>query len=357
MGMAAAVIWQPFSDTSSITERSKGAMLNHDNLLSNAKTLCDAWHFIAHNVLLHALPIFHTHGLFVATNICLLAGCSMQFYPAFDAKQLIQDMLMATALMRMPTFYYRLLNNPNFTKSVTENMRLFVSGSALLLTKTHEAFESQTGYRILERYGMTEPEMDTSNPYDAKRRAGTVGFPLPGVELRIIDEKTKELLPQGEIGMIAIRGPNVFQGHWNMPEKTAAELQENRFFITGDLGMVDEQGHMHIVERSKDLIISDDCNIYPKEIEQILDDVTSVLESAMIGMLHADFGETALAMVVPCSGIALQESDLAAEVAQKLARFKHPKSYQITAELPRNTMGKVQKNLLQETYKGFFAVQ
>lgn len=346
-----------FLYTSGTTGRSKGAMLSHDNLLSNAKTLCDAWRFTAQDVLLHALPIFHTHGLFVATNICLLAGCSMRFYPAFDAKQLIQDMPMATALMGVPTFYSRLLNDPNFTKSVTENMRLFVSGSAPLLTETHEAFESRTGHRILERYGMTETNMNTSNPYKGERRAGTVGFPLPGIELRIIDEKTEELLSQGEIGMIEIRGPNVFQGYWNMPEKTAAELKKNGFFITGDLGKIDAQGYVHIVGRSKDLIISGGYNIYPKEIEQILDDVPGVLESAVIGVPHADFGETVLAVVVPRGGVTLRESDLAAEVAQKLARFKHPKSYQIIAELPRNTMGKVQKNLLRDTYKGFFAAQ
>ena len=346
-----------FLYTSGTTGRSKGAMLSHDNLLSNAKALCDAWRFTAEDVLLHALPIFHTHGLFVATNICLLAGCSMRFYPAFDAKQLIQDMPMATALMGVPTFYSRLLNDPNFTKRITENMRLFVSGSAPLLTETHAAFESRTGHRILERYGMTETNMNTSNPYNAERRAGTVGFPLPGVELRVIDEKTEELLPQGEIGMIEIRGPNVFQGYWNMPDKTAAELRENGFFITGDLGMIDQQGYVQIVGRSKDLIISGGYNIYPKEIEQILDDVPGVLESAVIGVPHADFGETVLAAVVPRSGVTLQERDLAAEVAQKLARFKHPKSYQIIAELPRNTMGKVQKNLLRDRYKGLFAAQ
>jgi len=259
--------------------------------------------------------------------------------------------------MGVPTFYSRLLNDPNFTKRITENMRLFVSGSAPLLTETHEAFESRTGHRILERYGMTETNMNTSNPYNAERRAGTVGFPLPGVELRVIDEKTEELLPQGEIGMIEIRGPNVFQGYWNMPDKTAAELRENGFFITGDLGMIDGQGYVQIVGRSKDLIISGGYNIYPKEIEQILDDVPGVLESAVIGVPHADFGETVLAAVVPRSGVTLRERDLAAEVAQKLARFKHPKSYQIIAELPRNTMGKVQKNLLRDRYKGLFAAQ
>ena len=236
-------------------------------------------------------------------------------------------------------------------------MRLFVSGSAPLLTETHEAFERRTGHRILERYGMTETNMNTSNPYKGERRAGTVGFALPGIELRIIDEKTDELLSQGEIGMIEIRGPNVFQGYWNMPEKTSAELRENGFFISGDLGKIDAQGYVHIVGRSKDLIISGGYNIYPKEIEQILDDVPGVLESAVIGVPHADFGETVLAVVVPRSGVTLRESDLAAEVAQKLARFKHPKSYQIIAELPRNTMGKVQKNLLRDTYKGFFAAQ
>jgi malonyl-CoA/methylmalonyl-CoA synthetase len=346
-----------FLYTSGTTGRSKGAMLSHDNLLSNAKTLCDAWRFTAQDVLLHALPIFHTHGLFVATNICLLAGCSMRFYPAFDAKKLIQDMPMATTFMGVPTFYSRLLNDPNFTKSVTENMRLFVSGSAPLLTETHEAFESRTGHRILERYGMTETNMNTSNPYNAERRAGTVGFPLPGIELRIIDEITEELLLQGEIGMIEIRGPNVFQGYWNMPEKTAADLRENEFFITGDLGKIDARGYVHIVGRSKDLIISGGYNIYPKEIEQILDDVPGVLESAVIGVPHADFGETVLAVVVLRSGVTLRESDLAAEVAQKLARFKNPKFYQIIAELPRNTMGKVQKNLLRDMYKGFFAAQ
>ncbi|MEO0370516.1 MAG: AMP-binding protein, partial [Pseudomonadota bacterium] len=268
-----------FLYTSGTTGRSKGAMLTQDNLLSNAETLKDYWQFTAEDVLLHALPIFHTHGLFVATNITLVAGGAMIFAPKFDAGDMIRLMPDATSMMGVPTFYTRLLDQPDFDADLTRHMRLFISGSAPMLAETHVAFEARTGHRILERYGMTETNMNTSNPYHGDRRAGTVGFPLPGVELKVTDPETGAALPSGEIGQIEVRGPNIFKGYWQMPEKTAAELREDGFFITGDLGRVDEDGYVTIVGRDKDLIISGGYNIYPKEVELVLDDQPGVSES------------------------------------------------------------------------------
>ena len=330
-------------------------MLTQNNLLSNALTLVEEWRFSNEDVLLHALPIFHTHGLFVATNVTLAAGGSMIFMPKFDLDAIVKEMANATAMMGVPTFYTRLLDDPRFTKELTAHMRLFVSGSAPLLAETHVQFEKRTGHRILERYGMTETNMNTSNPYDGERRAGTVGFPLSDVELKITDPESGETLPQGDIGQIEVRGPNVFKGYWQMPEKTAAELRADGFFITGDLGRLDDDGYLHIVGRNKDLIISGGYNIYPKEIELVLDDQPGVLESAVIGIPHPDFGETVLGVIVPEAG---QSPDLEAvmeAVRTSLARFKHPRELILLEELPRNTMGKVQKNILRERYEDMFA--
>ncbi len=344
-----------FLYTSGTTGRSKGAMLTQNNLLSNARTLAEIWRFTAEDVLLHALPIFHTHGLFVATNVTLAAGGSMIFMPKFDLDEIIASLPEATTMMGVPTFYTRLLDDERFTRDLAAHMRLFVSGSAPLLAETHVQFEERTGHRILERYGMTETNMNTSNPYDGERRAGTVGFPLPGVELKITNPETGETLPDGEVGQIEVRGPNVFKGYWQMPEKTAAELREDGFFITGDLGKIDEDGYVHIVGRNKDLIISGGYNIYPKEIELVLDDQPGVLESAVIGVPHPDFGETVLGVIVPEKGASPDMEAMMDAVRQSLARFKHPRKLVVLEELPRNTMGKVQKNILREKYQGMFA--
>ncbi|MBE1284314.1 MAG: AMP-binding protein [Rhodobacteraceae bacterium] len=344
-----------FLYTSGTTGRSKGAMLTQDNLLSNAQTLVTEWRFTSDDVLLHALPIFHTHGLFVATNVTLAAGSSMIFMPKFDLDQIVDRMPEATTMMGVPTFYTRLLGDARFNRDLAAHMRLFVSGSAPLLAETHSQFEERTGHRILERYGMTETNMNTSNPFDGERRAGTVGFPLPGVELKITNPDTGETLPDGDVGQIEVRGPNVFKGYWQMPEKTAAELREDGFFITGDLGKIDEDGYVHIVGRNKDLIISGGYNIYPKEIELVLDDQPGVLESAVIGVPHPDFGETVLGVIVAENGASPDTEAMMDVVRQSLARFKHPRKLVILDELPRNTMGKVQKNILREQYKAMFA--
>ncbi|WP_298431035.1 malonyl-CoA synthase [uncultured Jannaschia sp.] len=341
-----------FLYTSGTTGRSKGAMLSQDNLLSNAETLAEAWRFTEGDVLLHALPIFHTHGLFVATNVTLVAGGAMIFLPKFDAGEMIAQLPRATAMMGVPTFYTRLLAEPRFDRDLVAHMRLFVSGSAPLLSETHRAFTERTGHRILERYGMTETNMNTSNPYEGERRAGTVGQPLPGVELRIMDGGV-EVAP-GETGTIEVRGPNVFQGYWNMPEKTAEELRPDGWFITGDLGTRSEDGYVTIVGRGKDLIISGGFNIYPKEVELLLDDQPGVLESAVVGVPHPDFGESPVAVLVPAPGAAPDVDAIRAAVKDGLARFKHPARYEVVDELPRNTMGKVQKNVLRDRYAGAF---
>lgn len=344
-----------FLYTSGTTGRSKGAMLTQDNLLSNARTLVSEWRFTSDDVLLHALPIFHTHGLFVATNVTLAAGSSMVFMPKFDLDQIIASMPEATTMMGVPTFYTRLLDDERFTKDLAAHMRLFVSGSAPLLAETHSQFEERTGHRILERYGMTETNMNTSNPYEGERRAGTVGFPLPGVELKITNPDTGASLATGEVGQIEVRGPNIFKGYWQMPEKTAAELRQDGFFLTGDLGKIDDDGYVHIVGRNKDLIISGGYNIYPKEIELVLDDQPGVLESAVVGVPHPDFGETVLGVIVPEKGATPDTDAMMEAVHHSLARFKHPRKLVVLAELPRNTMGKVQKNILREQFQDMFA--
>ncbi|MDI4664873.1 malonyl-CoA synthase [Xanthobacter autotrophicus] len=341
--------------TSGTTGRAKGAMLSHDNLLSNALTLRDEWRFTRDDVLLHALPIFHTHGLFVATNIVLLAGASMLFRARFDPREALELMAAGkvTSLMGVPTFYTRLLDQPGLTKEATAKMRLFVSGSAPLLAETHRAFFERTGHAILERYGMTETGMNTSNPYDGARIAGTVGFPLPGISLRVTDPETGRELPADEIGMIEVKGPNVFKGYWRMPEKTASEFRDG-FFITGDLGRIDAKGYVHIVGRGKDLVITGGFNVYPKEVEGEIDAIPGVAESAVIGVPHPDFGEGVTAVVVRAAGASLTEADIHAALNTRLAKFKQPKRIFFVPELPRNTMGKVQKNVLRDTYKDIY---
>ena len=341
--------------TSGTTGRSKGAMLSHANLLSNAEVLAAEWQFTDDDVLLHALPIFHTHGLFVATNICLLNGSAMIFQPKFDTNAVIAALPNATSMMGVPTFYKRLLDDPRFTRDLVGHMRLFTSGSAPLLAETHEAFEARTGHRILERYGMTETNMNTSNPYDGPRKAGTVGKALPGVELKITDPGTGATLPDGEIGVIEVRGPNVFQGYWQMPDKTAEDFRADGFFITGDLARIDEDGYLVIVGRAKDLIISGGYNIYPKEVESVLDEMPGVLESAVIGVPHPDFGEGVVGVLVARTSVVPDKDEILSLAGQRLAKFKLPKRLIVVDTLPRNTMGKVQKNLLRQIYAESFA--
>lgn len=340
--------------TSGTTGRSKGAMLTHGNLLSNAEVLTDLWAFSKDDVLLHALPIFHTHGLFVACNTIMRTGASMIFMGGFNNDRVIEKLPFATTMMGVPTFYTRLLDDERFTQQLCSHMRLFVSGSAPLLAETHSVFEQRTGHRILERYGMTETNMNTSNPYDGERRAGTVGFALPGVSLRITDPDSGNEVAAGNVGMIEVKGPNVFSGYWQMPEKTREEFRDDGYFITGDLGKFDEDGYIHIVGRGKDLIISGGYNIYPKEIELLLDEQAGVRESAVIGVPHRDFGEGVVGVVVPNNGNQLSEQDLLSAINGKVARFKQPKRIFVVEELPRNTMGKVQKNILRQTYADIF---
>lgn len=340
--------------TSGTTGRSKGAMLSHDNLLSNALTLVDFWRFTAADRLIHALPIFHTHGLFVASNVVLLSGGSMVFLSKFDPDAILRLMPHCTTMMGVPTFYTRLLQHPGLTREAAAGMRLFTSGSAPLLAETHRQFAERTGHAILERYGMTETNMNTSNPHDGDRIAGTVGPALPGVDVRIVDPESGAPLPVGETGMIEVRGPNVFSGYWRMPEKTASEFRPDGFFITGDLGLIDERGYVQIVGRGKDLVISGGFNIYPKEVETEIDQLPGVVESAVIGIAHPDFGEGVTAVVVREKGASIDEAAVMAGLSERLARFKQPKRVIFVDELPRNTMGKVQKNVLRDSYKGLY---
>jgi malonyl-CoA/methylmalonyl-CoA synthetase len=333
--------------TSGTTGRSKGAMLSHGNLWTNAESLKTVWHFTAEDVLLHALPIFHTHGLFVATNVTLISGASMILLPKFDLDTIFRALPSATVMMGVPTFYTRLLGDRRLNPEITRNIRLFISGSAPLLADTHREWQARTGHAILERYGMTETNMNTSNPYDGPRMPGSVGKPLPGVELRIAS-KNGAVLPRGEIGVIEVRGPNVFKGYWRKPDKTAAEFRDDGFFVTGDLGRMDENGYVHILGRDKDLIISGGFNVYPKEIESLIDELPGVPESAVVGLPHRDFGEGVTACVVTGKDATLTEKDVLDALAGRLAKFKHPKRVIFVDELPRNTMGKVQKNLIRE---------
>jgi malonyl-CoA/methylmalonyl-CoA synthetase len=341
--------------TSGTTGRSKGAMLSHGNLVSNAEALRDYWRFTAEDRLLHALPIFHTHGLFVATNITLIAGGSLILLPRFDADEVIRLLPRATAMMGVPTFYTRLLARPDFTRELVSHIRLFVSGSAPLSAETHKEFQARTGHAILERYGMTETNMNTSNPYDGERIPGAVGFPLPGVEVRITDPDNGRTLPQGEVGMIEVRGPNVFKGYWRMPEKTKAEFRDDGFFISGDLGFIDDKGYVRISGRGKDLIISGGFNVYPAEVEGAIEALPGVAECAVIGVPHPDFGEGVLAVAIPKPGAALDERAMQKALGSELAKYKLPKRIFVTDTLPRNAMGKVQKKDLREQYAGTFS--
>lgn len=341
--------------TSGTTGRSKGAMLTRANLASNAATLVDAWRFSSADVLLHALPIFHVHGLFVAINTVLAAGASMLFMDRFDANQVMLHLRHATVMMGVPTFYTRLLQHPDLSRESTSGIRLFVSGSAPLLADTHREFLQRTGHSILERYGMSETLMNTSNPYDGPRIPGSVGPALPGIEVRITEPQSGEPLTQANaVGMIEVRGPNVFKGYWRMPEKTAAEFRSDGFFITGDLGRIDARGYVHIVGRSKDLIITGGYNVYPIEIEMEIDALPGVIESAVIGLPHADFGEGVTAVVVPEAGVELSEVEMRHALEQRVAKFKIPKRILLVSDLPRNSMGKVQKNALRERYRDLY---
>ena len=340
--------------TSGTTGRSKGAMLSHANLASNAVALRDCWRFTADDVLLHALPIFHTHGLFVATNIMMLSGASMLFLPRLDPDTVFSLMPKATSMMGVPTFYVRLLQDQRLTHDAVKHMRLFVSGSAPLLADTHRDWRERTGHAILERYGMTETNMNTSNPYEGDRVAGTVGFPLPDVSLRVVEPETGMILAAEEIGMIEVKGPNVFKGYWRNPEKTKEEFRPDGFFITGDLGKIDVRGYVHIVGRGKDLIITGGYNVYPKEVETEIDAMPGVIESAVIGLPHRDFGEGVTAIVVQKAGALLDGAAILKALEIRLARFKLPKRVIVVDDLPRNTMGKVQKNVLRETYKDIY---
>lgn len=341
--------------TSGTTGRSKGAMLTHDNLASNSLSLVGYWRFTDKDVLIHALPIYHTHGLFVATNVTLFARASMIFLPKLDPDLIIKLMARATVLMGVPTFYTRLLQNAALSKETTKHMRLFISGSAPLLAETHREWSARTGHAVLERYGMTETNMNTSNPYDGERVPGAVGFPLPGVSVRVTEPETGKELPRDEIGMIEVKGPNVFKGYWRMPEKTKAEFRDDGFFITGDLGKIDAKGYVHILGRGKDLVISGGFNVYPKEIESEIDAMPGVIESAVIGVPHADFGEGVTAVLVRQPGASIDEAAVLKGLDGRLAKFKMPKRVFVVDELPRNTMGKVQKNILRDTYKDIFA--
>jgi malonyl-CoA/methylmalonyl-CoA synthetase len=339
--------------TSGTTGRSKGAMLSHGNLYSNAQSLKQVWRYSESDVLLHALPIFHTHGLFVATNVTLLSAAGMIFLPKFRPDAVFQALPDATVMMGVPTFYTRLLQDPRLNRDSSRAIRLFISGSAPLLEETHREWQARTGQAILERYGMTETNMNTSNPHDGVRLPGSVGLPLPGVELRIAG-KDGNPLPRGEIGMIEVRGPNVFAGYWRMPEKTAAGFREDGFFITGDLGTINEDGYVHIVGRDKDLIITGGLNVYPKEIESRIDALPGVEESAVVGLPHGDFGEGVTAFVVAKKDAILAEDAILEALAEHLAKFKRPKRVIFVAQLPRNTMGKVQKGLMRETFRTLY---
>jgi malonyl-CoA/methylmalonyl-CoA synthetase len=335
--------------TSGTTGRSKGAMLSHRNLFSNAEVLCREWQFTASDVLLHMLPIFHIHGLFVACHCTLLAGSAMLFEPRFDAHRAIELLPQATLFMGVPTYYTRLLVEAAFTQACARTVRLFVSGSAPLLAETFTAFEQRIGQRILERYGMTEGGMYTSNPYVGDRRCGSVGKALPGVSVRVVDEEGV-FCATDMTGHIEVRGANVFAGYWRMPEKTADEFTADGYFRTGDIGRLDKDGYLFISGRARDLIISGGLNVYPKEVEDVIDALPGVLESAVIGLPHLDFGEAVTAVVVSENGTALDEQSIIAAVREKLAGFKVPKRVIVLDDLPRNAMGKVQKNALRKQY-------
>ncbi len=339
--------------TSGTTGRPKGAMLSHRNLAANALALCDSWAFSTDDVLLHALPLFHTHGLFVACHTVLLSGARMIWLPAFDRARVIRDLSRATVFMGVPTYYTRLLAGDDFGSGHCRNMRLFVSGSAPLLTETFAGFHHRTGHVILERYGMTETGMNTSNPYRGERRGGTVGFPLPGVSVRIVGEDGAPL-PASQVGVLQVKGDNVFRGYWRMPEKTAEDFTADGWFVTGDLGRVDGDGYVHLVGRVKDLIITGGYNVYPKEVETVIDDVAGVVESAVIGIPHPDYGEAVVAVARRAAETAVSAETIIAQARERLANYKVPKHVEFLDELPRNAMGKVQKALLRQNLAHLF---
>ena len=334
--------------TSGTTGRSKGAMLSHRNLSKNAHALCEAWDWQDDDVLLHALPIFHVHGLFIASHCALLKGTPMYWLAKFSAADAMRVLPRCSVMMGVPTFYSRLLSEPEFSETTVKDMRLFICGSAPLTEQVFSAFEARSGHRILERYGMSETIVNTSNPLHGERVPATVGFALPGLELRIADEQGRDL-GVDQVGTIEVRGPSVFGGYWRMPEKTKEEIRDDGFFITGDLGTVDDQGRVSIVGRAKDLVITGGFNVYPKEVERLLDDMPEINESAVIGVPHADFGEGVVAVVVP-SHADVELAQIEAELDGQLARFKQPKAVVNVRELPRNAMGKVQKNLLRDQF-------
>ncbi|MGA8164810.1 MAG: malonyl-CoA synthase [Waddliaceae bacterium] len=340
--------------TSGTTGQSKGAMLTHGNLASNAGVLAEYWQFTENDRLIHALPIFHIHGLFVAFNVSMVSGCSMTILEKFSIEAILDLIPTSTCLMGVPTFYSRLLNKERLSAKYVSHMRLFISGSAPLKAEIHEAFYRRTGHEILERYGMTETNMNTSNPYHGKRKAGTAGFPLPGVEVRITCRQTGAVLARNAVGSIELKGENVFKGYWRMPKKTEEAFTKDGYFITGDLGKIDEEGYLHLVGRDKDLVISSGYNIYPKEIELLIDEIDGVLESAVVGISHPDSGEAPIAIVVRTGDAEVSEQSIMQHLTGKLAFYKHPKGVFFIPALPRNGMGKIQKSVLRDQFASLF---
>ena len=336
--------------TSGTTGRSKGAMISHNNLYSNALALSEIWEVSSKDTLMHILPVYHTHGLFVAFNTIMLANASTLFFQKFQVEKICENFQSATVLMGVPTHYIRLLNCQTLKRELVKNFRLCISGSAPLSAETHRKFKRKTGLSILERYGMTETNMITSNPYIGRRKPGTVGFPLPQVQVRIKDKNTGLILENGSVGMIEVKGPGIFEGYWQMPEKTSSEFQKDGFFITGDLGFIDSEGYLNIAGREKDLVISGGLNIYPAEIEKVLDALDGVQESAIVGLPHPDFGEGVTAFVSMEIGLKSNEPKLLNLMAKKLAKFKLPQQIIQVDQLPKNTMGKIQKSLLRERF-------
>ncbi len=337
--------------SSGTTGRPKGIMLTHKNLYENAKTLTDTWQFTTSDRLLHALPIFHVHGLFVAIGCVMMNNASMRWLSKFDVAATIHFLPECTVMMGVPTYYTRLMANAEFNRDTCRNTRLFISGSAPLLKETFDEFQNRTGHAILERYGMTETGMNTSNPVDGERRSGTVGFPLPNIELRVVDNKGKALVA-GKIGNIQVKGSNVFKGYWKKPDKTAEDFTSDGFFNTGDKGKIDEDGYVSIVGRAKDMVITGGLNVYPAEVEQVLNELDGVVETAVVGIPHPDFGEAVVAVVVRKNKSQLTEQTIINKVKSQLANFKVPKKVFFLNELPRNTMGKIQKNSLRDLYSG-----
>jgi len=339
--------------SSGTTGRPKGIMLSHGNLQSNAEVLVEAWQFNSNDVLLHALPVYHVHGLFVGVHCVLMSGASMQWLPSFDVTLVQRFLPSATVMMGVPTYYTRLLAEPTFGQTDCVNMRLFISGSAPLLEETFNAFVARTGHFILERYGMSETGMNCANPLIGERRAATVGFALPGVQVRICDEQ-HNVKVTGEVGELEIKGPNVFMGYWRMPEKTAQDFSEDGWFVTGDQAVIDDDGYVSIVGRSKDMVITGGLNVYPKEVEGILNEMSEVLESAVFGVAHPDFGEAVVAALVPAPDACIDLALIKSRLDERLAKFKIPKMMRTVSSLPRNAMGKVQKNKLREDWGAVF---